>query len=281
MFVDLSDLIMHVRLDGRPDAPPLVLLHSLGTDLRVWDPQADELSRVYRVVRPDLRGHGLTEVVPGPYSSHEMALDILALLDALGIQRAHVAGLSIGGMIAQALASQAPHRVASLILCDTAMTIPPPELWSDRAATVRSRGMAAIADAVVARWVTPEFAGAPEARGLRAMLLRTAPEGYAGAAEAIAAADLTATTKALDVPALVLVGDRDEATPLASAEALREAISGARLETIANAAHIATVEQQPALVTGAMLRFLASQLDLDLKCTARCHTTSASGGNHD
>jgi 3-oxoadipate enol-lactonase len=262
MFVDVRDPTMHVRLDGRPDAAPLVLLHSLGTDLRVWDPQADELSRVFRVIRPDLRGHGLTEVTPGPYSIRDMALDIVALLDALEISRAHVAGLSIGGMIAQALASLAPHRVASLILCDTAMTIPPLELWRDRAATVRGRGMAAIADAVVARWVTSEFAGAAEVQGLRAMLLRTAPEGYAGAAEAIAAADLAPTTRVLDVPTLVLVGDRDEATPLASAEALREAISGARLETIASAAHIPTLEQ-PASVTGAMLLFLASQPDLE------------------
>jgi 3-oxoadipate enol-lactonase len=187
-----------------------------------------------------------------------LARDVLALLDALGLGRVHVAGLSIGGMVAQALAAQAPERAASLLLCDTAMAIPPPDLWRSRAATVRAQGMAAIADAVLARWVTPGFARAPAARGLRAMLLRTAPEGYAGAAEAIAAADLTAGTRRLRMPTLVLVGDRDEATPRASAEALQEAIPGARLAVIPDAAHIPTLERAEA-VTDAILDFLSSQ----------------------
>lgn len=258
MFLTVGELNMHVRVEGPAAAPPLLLLHSLGTDLRVWDPQAEVLARSFRVIRPDLRGHGLTDAPPGPYSIGGMARDVLALLDALGLGRVHVVGLSIGGMIAQALAAQAPGRVMSLLLCDTAMAIPPPQLWLDRAATVRARGMAAIADAVLARWVTPGFARAPEARGLRAMLLRTAPEGYAAAAEAIAAADLTQATSALRIPALVLVGERDEATPRISAEALRGAIAGAQLTSIPDAAHIPTLER-PDAVTDAILHFLSSE----------------------
>lgn len=275
MFLMVNGLNMHVRLDGPSAAPPLVLLHSLGTDLRVWDPQADVLARGFRVIRPDLRGHGLTEVPSAPCSIGFMARDVLALLDALGHPRVHLAGLSIGGMIAQTLAAQAPGRIASLVLCDTAMVIPPPDLWRGRAATVRSQGMAAIAESVLARWVTPAFARTPEARGLRAMLLRTAPEGYACAAEAIAAADLTTTTHGLRVPALVLVGDRDEATPLASAEALRDAIPGARLEVIADAAHIPTLER-PEAVSDAILQFLAPQASLGAAIAAARH----SGDNH-
>lgn len=275
MFLTVDGLNMHVRLDGPSDAPPLLLLHSLGTDLRVWDSQADVLARGFRVIRPDLRGHGLTEVPSAPCSIGGMARDVLTLLDALGHSCVHVAGLSIGGMVAQALAAQAPDRVASIMLCDTAMAIPPPELWRGRAATVRSQGMAAIADSVLARWVTPAFARTPEARGLRAMLLRTAPEGYAAAADAIAAADLTTTTRGLRVPALVLVGDRDEATPLASAAALRDAIPGARLEVIADAAHIPTLER-PDAVTNAILHFLSSQTDLGSAIAAARH----SGDNH-
>lgn len=267
MFLTVGKLNMHVRLDGAATAPPLLLLHSLGTDLRVWDPQAEVLARSFRVIRPDLRGHGLTDVTPGPYSIGGMAGDLLALLDALGLRRVHVAGLSIGGMIAQELAAQASERVASLVLCDTAMAIPPPALWRDRAATVRAQGMAAIADAVLARWVTPGFARAPEARGLKAMLLRTAPEGYAGAAEAIAAADLTQATRALRIPTLVLVGERDEATPRANAEALRDAISGAELKLIPDAAHIPTLER-PDAVTEAILPFLSRQSDRGSSATA-------------
>lgn len=254
MFVRAGGITMHVQVDGPLGAPALVLLHSLGTSLHVWDDQAAALAGAFRVVRLDLRGHGLSEVTPGPYTMEQLADDVLALLDSLGVGQAHVAGLSIGGMVAQAVAHRAPGRVASLILCDTALAIPPAQLWRDRAALVRAEGMIAVADAVMARWVTPGFMGAPGAAGLRAMLLRTAPEGYAAAAEAIAAADLTERTRALRVPALVLVGDADEATPLASAEALRDAL-GASLVMLPGAAHIPTVEAADA-VTDAIRRFL-------------------------
>lgn len=260
MFLRAGDLTVHVRIDGPPGAPPLLLLHSLGTSLEVWDAQAESLSRSFRVIRPDLRGHGLTEITPGPYSIEGLARDAIAVLDALDIPAAHVAGLSIGGLVAQALAALAPDRVSSLVLCDTAMAIPPAQSWHDRAATVRANGTGAIADAVMARWVTPGFADSPQAAGLRAMLLRTAPEGYAAAAEAIAGADLTASTRRLRGPTLILVGDGDEATPRSSAEALRDAIAGARLEVIADAAHIPTVEQ-PEAVTAAIRGFLSPPVE--------------------
>jgi 3-oxoadipate enol-lactonase len=254
MRLDLPGLAMNLRADGPQDAPPLLLLHSLGTDGRVWQPQAEALAGRFRVLRPDLRGHGLSEVTPGPYTIDGMAADVLAALDALGIDRLPVAGLSIGGMIAQSFAHQAPDRVAALALCDTALAIPPAALWRDRAAAVRAGGMTGIAAPVLARWLTP--AADPAAAGaLRGMLLGTAPEGYAGAAEAIATADLTVQATGLRVRTLVLVGDRDEATPLSAAEALRSAIPGARLRLVPGAAHIPTLEQ-PARVTEALADFL-------------------------
>jgi 3-oxoadipate enol-lactonase/4-carboxymuconolactone decarboxylase len=196
-------------------------------------------------------------VTEGPYDIAGLARDALAVLDTLGIRQAHVVGLSVGGMIAQSLAAQAPDRVASLVLCDTAMAIPPRDLWEQRAATVRLHGMNAVLEPVIARWVTPGFRASPEARGLEAMLLRTSPEGYAGAAEAIAAADLSEHTAQLAVHTLVLVGDQDQATPPASAEALARAIRGARFQMLPNAAHLPTVEQ-PAAVTAAIRDFLMS-----------------------
>lgn len=255
MFIHADDLDIHVQVSGPPGAPPLLLLHSLGTSLHVWDGQAAALSDSFRVIRMDLRGHGLTTVTKGPGTIARLAQDALAVLDALGVQHAHIAGLSIGGLVAQSLATQAPRRVSSLILCDTAMAIPPPEGWHTRAATVRAQGMGAIADAVMARWVTPGFMATPGAAGLRAMLLRTDPEGYAAAAEAIAAADLTVSTSELTVPALIIVGDQDLATPLASAEALQAAIKGASLVVLPGAAHIPTVEF-PAEVAATMRQFL-------------------------
>jgi len=257
MFVDARGLAVHVQVEGPEGAPTVLLLHSLGTSLHVWDEQARALARRFRVVRPDLRGHGLTAVPLGPYAIDEMARDVLAVIDALGVEHAHVAGLSIGGLVAQSLASQAAERVASLVLCDTAMAIPPPDMWRERARIARTQGLEPLAEPVMARWVTPGFMDQPAAAGLRAMLLRTAPEGYAGAAEAIAAADLAAATKRLRQPTLILVGERDEATPRSSAEALREAIPGARLEILPHAAHIPTVET-PGIVTEAIERFLAS-----------------------
>jgi 3-oxoadipate enol-lactonase/4-carboxymuconolactone decarboxylase len=261
-FVEIRGLATHVAVEGPPGAPAVLLIHSLGTNLHVWDAQVDRLSRGFRVVRFDLRGHGLTEVTTGPCSIDEFAADALAVLDACGIAVAHVGGVSIGGMIAQALHARAPTRVASLILCDTALAIPPPEMWRARAATVRAEGVAAIAEATLSRWVTPAYLASPGGRGLRAILLRTHPEGYAAAAEALATADLSHQARQIRVPALVLVGELDPSTPVASAEALRDAIPGARLVVIPRAAHIPLVEFSEA-VNAAIETFLTPS-DADL-----------------
>lgn len=255
MFLQLGDLSVYVRIEGQKGAPPLVLLHSLGTSLEVWDEQAAVLARSFRVIRPDLRGHGLTGATAGDYPMAMLAEDVASLLDALKITQAHIGGISIGGMIAQAFAAAHPDRAASLILCDTALAIPTAESWQERIATVRTQGIAAIADAVLSRWVTPEFQDSPEARGLRAMLLRTTVDGYAGCAAAIRDTDLSQSTARLRIPALVLAGDQDQSTPVAAARALRAAIPGAGLIVIEDAAHIPTAEK-PAEVTDAILQFL-------------------------
>jgi 3-oxoadipate enol-lactonase/4-carboxymuconolactone decarboxylase len=255
MFIEVNGLTVHVLQDGPPGAPVLVLLHSLGTNAHVWDEQVAALARSFRVIRPDLRGHGLTGCTQGPYSMALFAADLAGLLDALGVTAAHIGGISIGGLIAQAFAAAHPERALSLLLVDTALAIPPAQSWTDRAALVRAEGISAIADAVIARWVTPAFLDAPATQGLRAMLLRTPVEGYAAAAEAIAAADFTASTAKLDVPALVIVGSQDQSTPVASAEALHRALAGAALVVVKDAAHIPTVEKA-AEITAAMVAFL-------------------------
>jgi 3-oxoadipate enol-lactonase/4-carboxymuconolactone decarboxylase len=259
MFVAANGINVHVRIDGPPGGTPVVMLHSLGTTGAIWDAQAAALARSFRVIRPDLRGHGLTACTPGPYSMEQLADDVAALLDGLGIHQTHVAGISIGGMIAQAFAAKFAGRAASLILVDTAMKIPPPDSWMARAATVRSEGFAPLADAVMSRWVTPGFAATPEAEGLRAQLMRTPVEGYAGAAEAIAAADLSGSTAGLKVPALILVGEHDAATPVTDARALHEAIAGSSLVIVPGGAHIPTVEK-PAELTAAMTNFLTPKI---------------------
>ena len=259
MFVACADINIHVRIDGREGSPDLVLLHSLGTDHQVWDAQTALLAQSFRVIRPDLRGHGLTEATQGDYSMALLADDLARLLDALDVRRAVIGGISIGGMIAQAFAAAHPEQAESLILCDTAMAIPPVSSWHERIATVREKGLGAIEAAVLGRWVTPAFIDQPGARGLQAMLRRTSLDGYTGCAMAIAGADLAAGTRKLNLPALVIVGAQDQSTPVASAEALREALaaggSDVRFTLIENAAHIPTIEA-PEAVTKAIMAFL-------------------------
>ena len=257
MFIDVADLTVHIQQEGPPGAPALLMLHSLGTNLHVWDCQAAALAAGFRVVRFDLRGHGLTTVTPGPYSIGGLAEDALGVMDALGIEEFHLAGLSIGGLIAQAVAMKTPLRVKSLILCDTARAIPPAGPWHDRAAHVRAGGMEAVVDSVLGRWVIPEHADTPMARGLRAMLLATHKEGYAACAEAIAALAPGEGKLPIAVPTLVLVGEQDMPTPPDAARALAAAIRGAQLHIIPDAAHMAPVEQ-PAAVTEAISAFLAA-----------------------
>jgi len=251
VFIPIPGLLVHCTIDGPADAPAVMMLHSLGTTLHVWDPQVAELSRRWRVLRPDLRGHGLTEVTPGPYDVQTLARDALALAAALGITSMHVAGLSIGGRIAMEIAALAPSVVTSLALCDTALAFLPPALWRQRADAVRTAGMESIADAVMGRWVRDQTS--PSSRGLRQMLLRTAPEGYAGSAQALQNATPDSVAGRIGCPALVVVGDADQSTPPSAAEAIKAAIPDSTLAIIAGGAHIPTFEfaaQLTALLEG-------------------------------
>ena len=277
-FVDIHGHATHVAIDGPPGAPAILLMHSLATSLEVWDAQAQTLAHGFRVVRFDLRGHGLTELSATPFTLEDLADDALAVLDTCGITAAHVGGVSIGGMIAQAVATRAPARVRSLILCDTALVLPPPALWRQRAATARAEGVAPLADGAMARWVSPAYAASPAGRGLRALLVRTPAEAYAGAAEVLALADLTHSTPRLRVPTLVIVGALDPSTPVAAAEALRDAIPGAALVVIANTLHLPMVEA-PEAVTAAMLGFLQPP-DADLDALGARVRAEVLGADH-
>jgi 3-oxoadipate enol-lactonase/4-carboxymuconolactone decarboxylase len=255
MFTKANGINIHWLQDGPPTGAPLLLIHSLGTNGHLFDAQIPALAASFRVIRPDLRGHGLTTCTTGPYSLELFADDLAALMDALQLEKVQLGGVSIGGLISQAFAARHPQRVASLMLIDTAMAIPPAQSWTERAAKVRAEGIAAIEDGVIARWVTPAALSAPETAGLRAMLTRTPAEGYAAACEAIAAADLTASTAKLRVPTAVIVGEQDQSTPVSAALAMHNAIAGSTMTVIEHAAHLPNFEQAEA-VSAAMLGFL-------------------------
>jgi 3-oxoadipate enol-lactonase/4-carboxymuconolactone decarboxylase len=259
MFLQLGDITVHAQAEGPADAPPVLLLHSLGTTLQMWDPQAAALARRFRVIRMDMRGHGLTEAPHGPYSMAMLAGDGLALLDALGIRAAHLGGVSIGGRIAMAMAAMAPERVLSLMPCDTALEFGPPEMWQQRMDAVAQGGMAAVADAVMGRWVLDQSLAS--SNGLRRMLLGTDPVGYAGCGAALRDCRAAELLGRITCPTTVLVGERDASTPPAAAQAIHEAIPGSRLVVIPEAAHIPNFEQEHH-VTAALLAHLEAQVAL-------------------
>jgi len=247
---------VHHEVTGPADAPALVLSNALGTDLRMWDPQIEALSRRFRVVRYDTRGHGRSPVPSGPYTLEDVGRDVLALLDRLAIERASLCGVSLGGMTGMWLSVHAPERIDRLVLCCASAVLPPARAWAERAATVRAAGTTAVvADGVLSRWLTR--AGARRDRGrlaaLRAMLLATRAEGYASCCGVIEHMDLRDDLASISAPTLVIAGADDTATPPEHLHAIADAIPGARAEVLPGAAHLANIERPDEvtrLVTG-------------------------------
>lgn len=259
--LDLPGRRLAYRVDGPPGAPVLVLGGSLGSTAAMWDPQVPVLSRSLRVVRYDHRGHGGSRPAAPPTSLADLGADVVALLDHLGVRRAALGGVSLGGMVAMWVARHHPERVESLALVCTSARLGPPEAWRERAATVRSQGMAAIADGVLARWFTPGWAErhSDVVARLREDFLAVDPDGYAGCCEAIGAMDLLDDLARVTVPTLVVAGADDPATPPVHAEAIAARVPGARLVVVPDAAHLGSVEQ-PAAVTALLAAHVSGAL---------------------
>jgi len=252
---------VYSQVDGPSDAPVVVLSGSLGTALEMWDAQVPALARHFRVVRYDLRGHGRSPVPPGPYEIADLGADLIALLDRLGVARAHLCGLSLGGMLSLWTAAHHPERVDHLVVLCTSALLGPPEMWIERAAVVSARGTAAVADSVVSRWFTPSLQRrAPEliAR-MRAMLAVTPAAGYAACCGAIQRMDLRPDLAAIRAPTLAIAGADDPSTPPAHLSRIARAIAGCRLAVVDEAAHLANVEQ-PERTTSLILAHILAHL---------------------
>jgi 3-oxoadipate enol-lactonase len=256
----MSEPRLAYALDGPADAPVLVLSSSLGTTRDMWSPQGPALSGQWRLLRVDHPGHGESPVWDGQVTVERIGLAVLELLDRLDLQRVSFCGLSLGGAIGQSVAAHAPARIDRLILCSTSARFATREAYLQRAATVREQGTAVVAGAVIERWFTARFRDQQPlvVARYRSMVEATPAQGYAACCEAVAEFDGRPDLASITAPTLVIAGDEDPATPSEQARALRDGIAGARLEVIAEAAHLVNVEQ-PEAVSRAILTHLRGE----------------------
>ena len=244
--VQLAEGELNYQLDGPQGAPVLVLSNSLGTDLGMWDTQIPAFAEHFQVLRYDTRGHGQSLVSEGPYSIEQLGHDVLALLDALHIEKAHFCGLSMGGLIGQWLGINAGSRLRSLVVCNTAAKIGEPAVWNPRIETVLREGqaaMVALRDASIARWFTPEYAQAnpDQAKRITDMLAAISPQGYAANCAAVRDADFRDQLGAIDVPTLVIAGTEDAVTPPSGGHFIQARVPGAQYAEF-YAAHLSNVQ---------------------------------------
>jgi 3-oxoadipate enol-lactonase len=247
---------IHVEVEGPQDAPVLMLSNSLGTNLHMWDDQVPALTRHFRLVRFDRRGHGGSAVPKGPYSIERLGRDALAVMDGLGIAKVNWCGLSMGGMEGMWLGANAASRIDKLILSNTASYFPDRTMWDGRIEVARDKGLVALVDGTIERWFTAEFRRrSPQAVArIREMFLATEVEGYVGCGAAIRDMDNRSLLAKVSVPTLVIAGRHDIGTTLEAGQFIAEHIPGAKL-AVMETAHIANVEQ-PQLYTDTVLGFL-------------------------
>lgn len=258
----MGAVALHHEITGEPGAPAVLLLNTLGGTLEMWDRQLPALAERFLVIRSDTRGHGESPVPPGPYEIDDLVDDAVAILDNLDLERAHVAGVSLGGMVAMRLAARNPERVDRLALLCTSAHMGPPETWAERAATVRAKGTAAIADMVVSRWLTEahQIAEPGTVRYLREMIAGTPADGYAGCCDAIREMDLREDLASIKAPTLVVSGADDPSTPPEHQQLIADGIVAARLISIPKCAHLSPVDQ-PESVNDALLQHFSGDAD--------------------
>jgi 3-oxoadipate enol-lactonase len=243
--VSSAGAVISYDVHGAVGSPPLLFLNSIGSTRALWVRQRRAFESAYRVIGYDARGHGQSDVPPGPYTIAQLAQDALAILDAEQLATAQVCGLSLGGITALWLAVHAPERVRSLVLANTGARIGSVEFWDARMTLVRERGMKAVADVAIPNWFTEPFrTREPETvRRFRDDIESTPVEGYLGCCAAMREEDLRESLSAVRCPVLAIAGAVDRSTPPELLQFVHERLPGSRLVTL-DAAHISNVEQE-------------------------------------
>lgn len=261
MLIQLKDRRLYYDLMGPEGAPVVCFTHSLSSDGGMWAEQVPPLLAAgYRVLRLDMRGHGGSDPVAGDYTMAALADDVATALDFLAIDKVHYIGLSIGGMIGQALALGHGQRLLSAMWCDTSPQSPPnaKEAWAPRIEAVqKANSTAPLADATMERWFTAPFKAKNPRRWaeIHTTAAATTAAGYLGCAAAILDFDFTPKLPSVTAPVLVICGDDDQGTPPAGNRKIAELVPGGRYEEIANARHFPNVEH-PDVFNGLMLSWL-------------------------
>ena len=258
--VRANGILMRCVVEGPPSAHALLLCNGLATDLEMWEPQLSEFTKTHRVIRYDMRGHGETSATPPPYSLSLLVEDLRSLLDALGVDQVHFAGMSLGGMVGQSFAVRYPHRFLSLVLCDTAARMRR-EIWEGRIQQVEAEGVEPMVEPSIVRWFTTPFRDANPLLmdEVRQMIRRVSKDGYLGGARVVMEMDHVAQLAKISTPTLVIVGREDVSTPVAEAQLMHEHITGSTLCVIDDAAHLPNIER-PAEFNRVLKQFL-SRLD--------------------
>jgi 3-oxoadipate enol-lactonase len=257
-LISCSTGSFNVAYNGQKDAPALLLSNSLTCDLSMWERVLPTLSTRFHVIRYDGRGQGGSVTTPGPYTMEQLGNDALSVLDASGIERAHVCGVSMGGMVGMWLATHVPHRIGRAVLANTAAFMGPSSLWDGRIALARQSGMQAVAAPTLARWFPPAFhaSAADVVEAMRPAILATPVDGYVACCEAIRDMDQRDSIRSITTSTLVIVGANDTATTPADGQFIHEAIAGSCMVTLP-AGHISAVET-PEAFSQEVLAFLSA-----------------------
>jgi 3-oxoadipate enol-lactonase len=253
MLIQANGIEMNYEISGKKNAPLVILSHSLGSSLKMWNPQMEALESHFRVLRYDIRGHGRSSTPPAPYTMELLGEDAVGLLNALKVDQVHWVGLSMGGMIGQSIALNHPHRLRSLSLCDTGAIVPAEAqpIWQERIESVRQKGMESQLQGTMERWFTPPFLSLnpPMLALIKKEFLTTPAEGYIHCCEAIRRLNTLERLRGINLPTLIIVGEDDPGMPVSASEAMHQRIPQSKLVVLKSARHLSNVEQPEAFNT--------------------------------